>query len=47
MVMEYFCYHRDRLGSLALRRELLEEHWFYMGRYADVEVHDWEFGGCR
>ncbi|MFF3784160.1 YciI family protein [Streptomyces sp. NPDC001933] len=32
--MEYFCYRRDRLGSLALREELLEEHWSYMDRYA-------------
>ncbi|UUU29586.1 YciI family protein [Streptomyces sp. CA-210063] len=32
--MEYFCYHRDRPGSLALRIELLEEHWSYMDRYA-------------
>lgn len=32
--MESFCYHRDRPGSLALRRELLEEHWSYMDRYA-------------
>ncbi len=32
--MEYFCYHRDRPGSLALRDELLEEHWSYMDRYA-------------
>lgn len=32
--MEYFCYHRDRAGSLALREELLEEHWSYMDRYA-------------
>ncbi|MEU0575395.1 YciI family protein [Dermacoccus nishinomiyaensis] len=32
--MEYFCYHRDRLGSLTLREELLEEHWSYMDRYA-------------
>ncbi|MGW0882292.1 YciI family protein [Streptomyces sp. NPDC002671] len=31
--MEYFCYHRDRPGSLALRHELLEEHWSYMDRY--------------
>ena len=31
--MEYFCYHRDRLGSLAIREELLEEHWSYMDRY--------------
>lgn len=32
--MEYFCYHRDRPDSLALREELLEEHWSYMDRYA-------------
>ncbi|MFK0097835.1 YciI family protein [Streptomyces sp. NPDC091040] len=32
--MEYFCYHRDRPGSLALREQLLEEHWSYMDRYA-------------
>lgn len=32
--MEYFCYHRDRAGSMALRDELLEEHWSYMDRYA-------------
>ncbi|WP_434587431.1 YciI family protein [Streptomyces sp. A5-4] len=32
--MEFFCYHRDRPGSLPLRNELLEEHWSYMDRYA-------------
>ncbi|WP_189552643.1 YciI family protein [Streptomyces lavendofoliae] len=32
--MEFFCYHRDRPGSLALREELLEEHWAYMDRHA-------------
>lgn len=32
--MEFFCYHRDRPGSLPLRHELLEEHWSYMDRYA-------------
>ncbi|MFE2102797.1 YciI family protein [Streptomyces sp. NPDC059468] len=32
--MEFFCYHRDRVGSGALREELLEEHWSYMDRYA-------------
>ncbi|MEU8825229.1 YciI family protein [Streptomyces sp. NPDC048636] len=31
--MEFFCYHRDRPGSVALRHELLEEHWSYMDRY--------------
>jgi uncharacterized protein len=32
--MEFFCYHRDRPGSMALRDELLEAHWSYMDRYA-------------
>jgi uncharacterized protein YciI len=32
--MEFFCYHRDRFGSLALRNELLEGHWSYMDGYA-------------
>ncbi|MEV5487570.1 YciI family protein [Streptomyces bobili] len=31
--MEFFCHHRDRPGSLALRTELVEEHWAYMDRY--------------
>ena len=31
--VEFFCYHRDRPGSVALRDELLEEHWSYMDRY--------------
>jgi uncharacterized protein len=34
VAMEFFCYHRDRPGSVALREELLEEHWSYMDRYA-------------
>jgi uncharacterized protein len=32
--MEFFFYHRDRAGSQALRRQLLETHWSYMDRYA-------------
>ncbi len=32
--MEFFCYHRDRSDSLALRDELLEEHWSYMDGFA-------------
>src|SRR3954453_2077327 len=36
--MEFFCYHRDRPGSAALRDELLEEHWSYMDRYAAVMI---------
>ncbi|QFG21488.1 YciI family protein [Actinomadura sp. WMMB 499] len=32
--MEFFCYHRDRPGSVGLRHELIEEHWSYMDRFA-------------
>jgi uncharacterized protein YciI len=32
--MEFFCFHRDRAGSMALRQETLEAHWSYMDRYA-------------
>jgi len=32
--MEFFCYHRDRSGSTALRDELLEEHLSYMDGFA-------------
>jgi len=32
--MEFFCYHRDRPGSLALRDEMLEQHWAYMDGFA-------------
>ncbi|MFF9033560.1 YciI family protein [Streptomyces iakyrus] len=32
--MEFFCYHRDRPGSLALREKLTAEHWSYTDRYA-------------
>jgi uncharacterized protein YciI len=28
--MEFFCYHRDRAGSLSSRYALLSEHWSYM-----------------
>ncbi|MFI0515595.1 uncharacterized protein YciI [Streptomyces canus] len=31
--MEFFCYHRDRPGSLPLREALGEAHWSYMDRY--------------
>ncbi|MFG1942923.1 YciI family protein [Nonomuraea sp. NPDC048826] len=31
--MEFFCYHRDRPGSAALRDELIEAHWSYMDGY--------------
>jgi uncharacterized protein YciI len=32
--MEFFCYHRDRSDSAALRHELREAHWSYMDQYA-------------
>ncbi len=35
--MEFFCRHRDRPDSLALREELREEHWSYMDGY-DVRM---------
>jgi len=31
--VEFFCYHRDRPGSVTLREETLERHWSYMDRY--------------
>ena len=36
--MEFFCFHRDRPGSLALRNELLEEHWSYMDRFSGAMI---------
>ncbi|MFD6639858.1 YciI family protein [Micromonospora chalcea] len=36
--MEFFSYHRDRLGSAPLRQELVEEHWSYMDRYAEQMI---------
>jgi hypothetical protein len=36
--MEFFCYHRDRPGSVALRDDMVEEHWSYMDRFAAVMI---------
>jgi uncharacterized protein len=36
--MEFFCYHRDRAGSLALRDALLEDHWSYMDGFAEEMI---------
>ena len=36
--MDYFCYHRDRPGSTALRTQMVEEHWSYMDQFADTMV---------
>ncbi|WP_416966704.1 YciI family protein [Streptomyces sp. 4F14] len=33
--MEFFCYHRDRAGSLPLRERLTEAHWSYMDGYVE------------
>ena len=32
--VEFFCYHRDRPGSMVLRDELVERHWSYMDQFA-------------
>src|ERR1700722_20476704 len=32
--MEFFCYHRDRPGSVPLREELTERHWSCRDGYA-------------
>jgi uncharacterized protein YciI len=31
--VEFFCYHRDRPGSVRLRDEMAETHWSYMDQY--------------
>ncbi|MEU9477928.1 YciI family protein [Streptomyces sp. NPDC048191] len=36
--MEFFCFHRDRRGSLPLRDELLGQHWAYMDQYAEEMI---------
>lgn len=36
--MEFFCYHRDRPGSMPLRMALLEAHWSYMDDYASTMI---------
>ncbi|MBF5031675.1 hypothetical protein IRY44_18175 [Micromonospora sp. ANENR4] len=36
--MDFFCYHRDRHGSKALRSDLVEEHWAYMDRFAEQMI---------
>ncbi len=36
--MLFFCYHRDRADSMALRMALLEEHWAYMDRFANEMI---------
>jgi uncharacterized protein len=36
--VEFICFHRDRPGSMALRKELREEHWSYMDRYAPMMI---------
>jgi uncharacterized protein YciI len=36
--MEFFCYHRDRVGSTPLRTQMVEQHWSYMDRFAATMV---------
>ena len=31
--MHFFCYHRDRAGSMPLRSAMVEEHWSYTDRF--------------
>jgi uncharacterized protein len=38
MGMEFLCYHRDRLGSMEFRDELLEQHWAYMDTFAKTMI---------
>ncbi|MGV1009828.1 MAG: YciI family protein [Dermatophilaceae bacterium] len=36
--MLWFCYHRDRLGSTPLRRQMAEEHWSYMDQFVATMI---------
>jgi uncharacterized protein len=36
--MEFFCYHRDRSGSMPLRSRMVEQHWSYMDRFAATMI---------
>jgi len=36
--MEFFCYHRDRSGSHALRALMVEQHWSYMDQFTDSMI---------
>lgn len=45
--MEFFCYHRDRPGSAALRQELREEHWSYVDRFPGMIARGPTFEGER
>ena len=36
--MEFFCYHRDRPGSTALRTQMVEDHWSYMDKFAATMI---------
>lgn len=36
--MEFFCYHRDRPGSMPLRTEMVEQHWSYMDGFAATMI---------
>lgn len=36
--MEFFCYHRGRAGSTALRRQMVQQHWSYMDQFAATMI---------
>jgi uncharacterized protein len=38
VLMMFFCYHRDRADSAALRDELAEDHWAYMDKFAAAMI---------
>jgi uncharacterized protein YciI len=33
LFVEFFCYHRDRAGSMPLRSQMEEQHWTYMDQF--------------
>ena len=36
--VEFFCYHRDRPGSMPLRSHMEEQHWAYMDQFAATMI---------
>jgi hypothetical protein len=47
--IDFFIYSRaaHRTADVDDDPALDEEHWSYMDGFADVQIHDWEFGGRR
>lgn len=36
--MEFLWYHRDRPGSMALRSQMVEQHWSYMDQFGATMI---------